>query len=130
MAGTIVADTIQNGAGTSTSMDNAIYGSAKAWVRFAGATGTIANSYNVSSVTRVSSGQYTVNYSTALPNANYAPLISVGDSGSTNVFFTVYANSNTTPTSPSTTQCAVKIVNSATTAVVDAGQVSFAVMSS
>ena len=40
MAGTIVADTIQDGAGNSTSMDNAIYGSAKAWVNFNGVTTT------------------------------------------------------------------------------------------
>ena len=39
MAGTIVADTIQDGAGNSTAMDNAIYGSAKAWVNYNG-TGT------------------------------------------------------------------------------------------
>ena len=31
MAGTIVADTISDGAGNTTAMDNAIYGSAKAW---------------------------------------------------------------------------------------------------
>ena len=51
MAGTIVADTIQDGAGNSTSMDNAIYGSAKAWVNFNGSGNTIRASYNVSSVT-------------------------------------------------------------------------------
>ena len=129
MAGTLVANTINTDTGLF-STNNAYSGIAKAWVTFTGSTGTINSSFNVSSVTRSSSGQYTVNYSTAMPSANYAPLISVGDSGSTNVFFTVYANSNTTPTSPSTTQCAIKIVNSATTAVVDAGQVSFAVFSS
>jgi hypothetical protein len=71
MAGVIVADTIQNGAGTSTSMTNAITGSAKAWVNFAGSTGTINGSFNVSSVTRNSTGNYTVNFTTAMPNANY-----------------------------------------------------------
>ena len=71
MAGTIVADTIQNGAGTSTSMTNAITGSAKAWVQW-GLTGTIASSYNVSSVTRNSAGQFTVNFTTAFANTNYS----------------------------------------------------------
>jgi hypothetical protein len=71
MAGTIVADTLQNGAGTSTSMDNAINGSAKAWVKFSGQTGTRSASYNVSSVTRGSTGQYTVNFTTAMSDTNY-----------------------------------------------------------
>ena len=72
MAGTIVADTIQDGAGNSTSMDNAIYGSAKAWVRWNGSTAAILGSYNVSSITRISTGYYTINMTNALANANYA----------------------------------------------------------
>ena len=74
MAGTIVADTIQDGAGNSTAMDNAIYGSAKAWVRYAGTSGgaTINASYNVSSLSRVAAGQYTINFTNALTDANYA----------------------------------------------------------
>ena len=72
MAGTIVADTIQDGAGNSTSMDNAIYGSAKAWVNFNGVTTTsIRASYNVSSVTRSGTGSYVVNFTNALSDANY-----------------------------------------------------------
>ena len=76
MAGTIVADTIQNGAGTSTSMTNAINGSAKAWVNFDGGrantAGTIYGSYNVSSVTYVTTGNYVVNFTSSLTDANYA----------------------------------------------------------
>lgn len=83
MAGTVVADTIQNGAGTSTSMDNAIYGSAKAWVNFAGSTGTIRTSYNCSSVTRVTTGQYTMNLTNALTDANF---VITGTCGSGNVY--------------------------------------------
>ena len=70
MAGTIVADTIQDGAGNSTSMDNAIYGSAKAWVTM-GTANTILASYNVSSVT-LGSTTRTVNFTNAMSNANYA----------------------------------------------------------
>ena len=81
MAGTIVADTIQDGAGNSTSMDNAIYGSAKAWVNFNGASGAIRASYNVSSVTRNSTGNYTVNFTTALTDANYSAVFG-GQGGS------------------------------------------------
>jgi hypothetical protein len=73
MAGTIVADTLQNGSSVSTSMDNAIYGSAKAWVNFSGVTSTsIRASYNVSSVTYNSTGNYTVNYTTAFADTSYA----------------------------------------------------------
>jgi hypothetical protein len=76
MAGTIVADTLSDGAGNTTSMDNTIYGSAKAWVNFVGTTtsgsATINASYNVSSVTVNGAGNWTVNFSTALADANYA----------------------------------------------------------
>jgi hypothetical protein len=71
MAGTIVSDTIQNGAGTSTSTTNVINGCAKAWARW-DSNGTVAGSYNVSSVTRTATGNYTVNLTTALPNTNCA----------------------------------------------------------
>jgi len=73
MAGTIVADTIQDGAGNSTSMDNAIYGSAKAWVNFNGSgSATIKASYNISSVTRTGGGQYYISFTNAMTDVNYA----------------------------------------------------------
>lgn len=72
MAGTLVLDTLQNGAGTaSTSADNVIRGCAKAWVSFTGSTGSINASYNVSSITRNSTGSYTINITTALPSISY-----------------------------------------------------------
>jgi hypothetical protein len=84
MAGTIVADTIQDGAGNSTAMDNAIYGSAKAWVNFNGVTtATIRASYNVSSVTRNGTGDYSVNFTNAFVDTNYSTLITVGTSATT-----------------------------------------------
>jgi hypothetical protein len=48
-------------------------GVAKAWVNFNG-TGTVAilDSYNVSSITDNGTGDYTVNFTSALANANYA----------------------------------------------------------
>lgn len=45
---------------------------AKAWVRFTGSTGVIVSSSGVSSVTRNSTGDYTVNFSAAFANTNYA----------------------------------------------------------
>jgi hypothetical protein len=50
-------------------------GLAKAWVNFDG-TGTVAirESYNVSSITDNSTGHYTVNFTTAMPDTNFAAL--------------------------------------------------------
>jgi hypothetical protein len=60
-------------------------GLAKAWVNFNG-TGTVAirASYNVSSITDVALGQYTVNFTTAMPDANYAPTGMAGYKDATN----------------------------------------------
>lgn len=69
---TIKADNIATLAGVSTSMANAVNGSAKAWVNFNG-SGTVAirASYNVSSITDNGTGNYTVNFTNAMPDANY-----------------------------------------------------------
>jgi hypothetical protein len=54
-----------------------------AWVSWVGTgTVTIRDSYNVSSISDRGTGQYTVNLTTAMPNANYAPLVT-GMKGST-----------------------------------------------
>lgn len=66
--------TLADSAGGNTSTPAAIAnGIAKAWVNFNG-TGTIAirSSYNVSSITDNNVGDYTVNFTTALTDANYA----------------------------------------------------------
>jgi len=42
-----------------------------AWVNFNGTNGTIRNSFNVSSVTRNSIGNYTITFATPMANANY-----------------------------------------------------------
>jgi hypothetical protein len=72
---TIVAQTLSNGT-VSTSTANCIQGSAKAWVNFNG-TGTVAirASYNVSSITDNGTGDYTVNFTNALPDANYSAVV-------------------------------------------------------
>lgn len=49
----------------------------RAWVRFgAGSGGTISDSHNIASATRTSAGQYTITFTTAMPNANYVVLAS------------------------------------------------------
>jgi len=47
-----------------------------AWVKFSGATGAIYASFNVSSVTRNSIGNYTINFSTVMSNTSYVPATS------------------------------------------------------
>ena len=55
--------------------------SARAWVKFAGANGAISESGNVTSVTRNSTGNYTVNFTTAMPTTNYTHIVTVENSG-------------------------------------------------
>jgi hypothetical protein len=70
MAGTIVASTINNDTGIF-STNNAYSGIAKAWVNYAPGSQTIVNSFNVSSVTYNATGDITINFATAMTNANY-----------------------------------------------------------
>jgi hypothetical protein len=65
---------ITDSAGANSSTPEAIAnGTAKAWVNFDG-TGTVAirAAYNVSSITDNGTGDYTVNFTTALPDADYS----------------------------------------------------------
>ena len=74
MAGTITISTLSDGT-NSTSATNPILGSAKAWINFDGTVATpstIRASYNISSVTRNSTGNYTLNFTTAFTDANYS----------------------------------------------------------
>lgn len=70
---TLRVNTLQDVAGTG---QPAMSGAAKAWVNFNG-TGTVAirASFNVSSITDTSTGDYTINFTTAMPDTNYAVLI-------------------------------------------------------
>jgi hypothetical protein len=72
MAGKVVVSTLNNDTGV-LATQNGMTGIAKAWVNFNG-TGTVAirSSFNVSSITDNGTGDYTVNFTTAMPNANYA----------------------------------------------------------
>lgn len=70
---TLTVSNISNGSVTTTTA-NVVNGCAKAWVNFNGTTspGTIRASYNVSSVTKNGTGDYTLNFTTALTDANYS----------------------------------------------------------
>lgn len=72
----------------------------RAWVNFAGATGSINASGNVSSVTRNGTGDYTVTFTNAMPDANYTVTATAQGSGlsSANSGCTVDILSGTAPT--------------------------------
>jgi hypothetical protein len=74
--------------------------SCRAWCNFDGTTspGTIRASGNVSSVTRNGTGDYTVNFTTAMPDANYLTVASSGAFASSNWSFsqTVTVGNKTT----------------------------------
>jgi hypothetical protein len=71
MAGRLVVTTLNDDTGV-LAVRNGMTGIAKAWVNFNGSgTPAIRESFNVSSITRNGTGDYTVNFTTAMPNANY-----------------------------------------------------------
>lgn len=59
----------------------------RAWVNFNGTTspGTIRGSGNVTSVTKNSTGNYTVNFTNSLTDTNYSAVCSAGDAGGYNM---------------------------------------------
>lgn len=77
---TLRVNTLQNTSGVE------VY-TAKAWVNFNG-TGTVAirASGNVSSITDNGTGNYTVNFTTSMPDANYSAAFGGMDTDTTNSF--------------------------------------------
>jgi hypothetical protein len=76
-----------DGSGVLKVQSNGVTTNALAWVNYNGATAvrTIRSSYNVSSVTYNSAGDYTVNFTTAMADANYI-ILGSGGGTSTNLF--------------------------------------------
>jgi hypothetical protein len=107
---TLVAQTISNGT-VSTSSANVIRGSARAWVQFAGASGTIAASYNVSSVTRSSTGVYSIAFTNALADANYCATTAVSTSSAPQgCFVEMFTNGSQVATAPTTTSFSMAVL--------------------
>ena len=82
---TLKLGTIATQDGTeSTDVTNVVNGTAKAWVNFNG-TGTVAirRSFNVTSLTDLAVGKYTVNFTTAMTDANFSVCSGGRDSTST-----------------------------------------------
>lgn len=61
-----------DGSGVIKLQSNGVTTNALAWVNYNGSAQTIRASYNVSSVTRNGTGDYTVNFTNVMSDANYA----------------------------------------------------------
>ena len=78
----------------------------KAWVNFNGtSTVAIRASYNVSSITDNGTGDYTVNFTSALADANYASNVSIGapGTGGTALNINTITSGSGTESAPTTT---------------------------
>lgn len=85
---TIKTETLSTPSNATVPVDTVVNGTAKAWVNFNG-TGTVAirRAFNVSSITDNGTGNYTLNFTTAMTDANYAWSGSYGaDNSSTQGF--------------------------------------------
>jgi hypothetical protein len=98
---TLRVTTVTNPSGGQPTID----GLAKAWVNFNG-TGTpaIRASLNVSSITDNGTGDYTVNFTTAMPDANYAAVYGSQDT-SNGAEFVSGKNNSTYSTTAIRLQC-------------------------
>jgi hypothetical protein len=84
ITGTVTAGALLPGAfGGGTPAQHVLYRDnvVKAWVRFTGAAGVIGVSFNVSSITRVAAGTYTVSWTRAFAAASYV-VIAIPESAS------------------------------------------------
>ena len=116
--GTALVDTIQSSTtGTPTQFQdgsgNQIGTLCRAWVNFTGSNGTRNASFNVSSVTYNGTGSYTVNFTNALSDANYA--ISVNPStNASNGYLIATVNDANIGTAPTTSafQFSTRVVSS------------------
>jgi hypothetical protein len=107
MAGTVIADNLQAAATSTLVIKNGVASTpptiqdsggtqigtfCRAWVNFNG-TGTVAirDSFNVSSITDNGTGDYTINFTTAMPDANYCAIGTTGPKGSNSEAFTIFS---------------------------------------
>jgi len=95
MAGKIIADTIETGAGADIPTSYVVNGSAKAWSNLDGTSATAASdltgvrdSFNISAVVDNGVGDYTYVFSNAMSDVNYSFSAAVrGDSASNDNIF-------------------------------------------
>jgi hypothetical protein len=130
MAGTVIADNLQAASTSTLVIKNGVANTpptiqdsagtqigtfCRAWVNFNG-SGTVAirSSFNVSSITDNAVGYYTVNFTNALPDANYTAVVGAAStSNTTNAWvFTSPSQAIVTPTTSAFTVITNNITNS------------------
>ena len=109
MAGTVIADRLEAASTSQLVIENGVANTpptivdvngtqigtfCRAWVNFNG-TGTVAirASFNVSSITDNGTGDYTVNFTNAMPDANYSVSACVGDASTASSIIMLGTNS-------------------------------------
>ncbi len=140
MAGTVVADNIQAASTSTLVLKNGVASTpptiqdsagtqigtfCRAWVNFNGTTNTggfctIRASFNVTSVADNGTGDYTINLTTAMPDANYAMTYSISSQAGT-IAPTIRNYSQTT------TANRIQTLNSGQTASQDSNEISVAI---
>jgi len=108
MAGQLTIDTLKASSGV-LSTQNGMDGIPKAWANFNGTTAAVNLGFNISSITKNSTGNFTLNFATAMPNANYAVTFGVcGGSPNSGFVGSVFSSSQYGgPALKSTTQCQI-----------------------
>lgn len=94
--------TLQNVAGSkSVPVDTVVDGSAKAWVSFDGTTATIRSAFNVSFISDNGAGDFTVNFTNAMTNSDYAVVIGTSNAstGTGTSMYAIVGDANTARTS-------------------------------
>jgi hypothetical protein len=95
---TLKVNTLTDTAATkSVPIEDVVNGVARAWVNFNGTTNTGGNcdiraSYNVTSVTDNGTGDYTINFTNAMSDANYSAVFSCQETGSAADFVSIKLN--------------------------------------
>lgn len=73
--GTLKADTLTHSTAGSVDTNYVVEGTAKSWINLNGSSFGTRDSFNVSSATDTSTGQYKINYTNSMNNANYSCVI-------------------------------------------------------
>jgi hypothetical protein len=111
MAGQLTIDTLKASSGV-LATQNGMTGIAKAWVTW-NSSGTVSKAFNVSSITVRGTGQWTVNFTTAMPDANYSMSAAAGYGTTypnTGGLFVSYNWDGTNGVAPTTTSCQINTV--------------------
>jgi hypothetical protein len=126
--GTLQTDVINSSTGIFAT-NNAYLGIAKAWVYFNGVSGaTINASFNVSSVTRNGTGDYTIAFTTSMPSANYCTNASMSIVGQYMPY--IYSTGGGVASSPTTSSCRIAILQYNNNSASDVANICVSVFSS